>query len=341
MNCVRNIGMLDADVILYHGDSWVAKAIRFFDSSEVNHASLYLGGKKVGEALPNGLTERKFLESIKENEYVIIRRLKSYPGTMNPVLKNAKNYLAIGNRYGFEQIVLLAFLGLTRKLMVNVYLQWLLRKVLDEAADVLMKKGKRQPMICSEFVYRCYDEALPASTYTLDINSLPVKAMTGFVKVSKTIKLPTRAGMHSDSLLAWAADIKMGSKKTAFLKGPKTRMSARMGFREEKLAAMPKDELIKNYLQETETKKFIDSTLDMEASLRSAEMLASINNFIKAYYAVSAKKTNRAPEPRRVKLMVGEVFPELAHILDTVANFVTPGDLYKCNNLYHVGKITP
>ena len=47
---------------------------------------------------------------------------------MEPVVNKAEDYLSIGNRYGFEQIFLLAFLGLTRKLHVDQYLEWLLRK---------------------------------------------------------------------------------------------------------------------------------------------------------------------------------------------------------------------
>ena len=167
--------MIAGDIILYHGNSLLAKLIQFFDGTEMNHAGIFLGEEMVGEALTGGLTKRTIDDSIKDDEYVIVRRLKNDPGTMQPVVDKAEDYLSIGNRYGYEQIFLLAFLGLTRKLHVNQYLEWLLRKILDKAADWLMNQGDRQPMICSEFAYRCYDEALPVAhdPYSLDIDPFP------------------------------------------------------------------------------------------------------------------------------------------------------------------------
>ena len=58
---------------------------------------------------------------------------------------------------------MLAFLTLTRKLKVTPVLRTLIRRTLDAAASVLTRyiSQNREPMICSEFVYRAYDEALP------------------------------------------------------------------------------------------------------------------------------------------------------------------------------------
>ena len=340
MDPITKSDLQDADVMLYHGNTWVAKAIRFFDGTDVNHAGLYVGGEKVDEALANGLTERGLQESIEADAYVIIRRLKSHPGTMTPVLKKAKAYIATGNRYGFEQIVLLAFLGLTRKLQVNATLQWLMRKVLDDAADLLMGHGGRQPMICSEFVYRCYDEALPLSTdpYTLDVNPLPMKTRRSGER------LPP-AGLHRDSLLAWSIDVttpkKAGSSELMLsfenIKGKRKVLPREP--KEKKLALMPLDDLIKQYL--LETKGPLRSTLDLEASIRSAEMLESIRKFTEAYYQASVKKTKRTAGTLTLKGVEGEIPAALAHVLDTVADFVTPGDLLNCHSLFSVGKITP
>jgi len=163
------------DIILYHSDSLLANLIRFFDGTEVNHASVCIGDGKVVEAVGAGIKCNTIRGSIRDAEYGIVRRMKTDPGTMQPVVDKANWYLQIGNRYGYEQLVLLAILGLTRKLQVNNYLSWLLRKIFDQAADILMKQGDRQPMICSEFVYRCYDEALPVAhdPYCLDIAPFP------------------------------------------------------------------------------------------------------------------------------------------------------------------------
>ena len=332
--------MQDADVILYHGNTLLAEAIRFFDGTDVNHASLYIGGEKVGEALGNGLQERSLKESIKDNEYVILRRLKSHPGTMNPVLDKAKAYISTGNRYGYEQIVLLAFLGFTRKLRVNAYLKWLLRRVLDEATDLLMKRGDRQPMICSEFVYRCYNEALSSSIdpYSLDINPFPITARISGEKLPHT-------GMHQDSLLAWVTDVTTQKKSVSSelmlsfesLRGKKKILPK--GTQEKNFASMSMNDLIKHYLQET--KRPLRSTFDIEASIRSAEMLVSINKFAEAYYKASMKKTKWVIKSTTMKAEKGEIPAALSHLLDTVADFVTPGDLLNCHNLYSIGEMTP
>jgi hypothetical protein len=92
-------------------------------------------------------------------------RLRSKPETMTPVAAISDHYLATPNRYGYEQILLLAFLGTTRRIPVTPLLAPLLRKILDSAANLvsqLTNKG-REALICSEYVYRCYREAVDAS----------------------------------------------------------------------------------------------------------------------------------------------------------------------------------
>jgi hypothetical protein len=339
MDTIEITDLQDGDVMLYHGNSWLAKAIRFFDGQEVNHAGLYVGGLKVDEALAGGLTERGLQESIKDDEFIIIKRLKSHPGTMTPVLDKAKAYITNGNRYGYEQIVLLAFLALTRKLHVNRYLKWLLRKVLDDAADLLMAQGERQPMICSEFVYRCYDEALPTSTdpYSLEINPLTVKT-----RISG--KKPPQAPLQRDSLLAWAVDVttpKKGATSELMisfegLRGKKPSLPEAP--EEKRLASMSLDDLIEQYLLEAK-KPPQRSALDTEASIRNAEMLESIRKFSEAYYQASLKKGTKAAGQPAVKGEAEDVQSVLTHMLETVADFVTPGDLLNCRSLYNAGKI--
>jgi hypothetical protein len=341
MDPIKTSDMQDGDVILYHGNTWLAKAIQFFDGTEVNHAGLYVGGLKVDEALARGLTERGLQESIQEHEYVIINRLKSHPGTLNPVLDKAKAYIANGNRYGYEQIVLLAFLGLTRKLHINPYLKWLLRKIFDDAADLLMGHGDRQPLICSEFVYRCYDEALPTSTdpYSLEINPLTVKTRSSGER-------PPQPGLQRDSLLVWAMDVTtpqkgVSSELMLSFEGLRGKKKALPKAPEEKrLASMSLDDLIKQYLLESK-KPPSRSALDMEASIRSPEMLESIRRFSGAYYQASMRKGKRAAGPLTRKAEEEDIPTVLTHLLDTVADFVTPGDLLNCQSLYSVGEITP
>ncbi|MEJ7812572.1 MAG: hypothetical protein WKG32_19325 [Gemmatimonadaceae bacterium] len=221
---IRPTEMQTGDVMLYRGTSWLAKAIRLFDGTDVNHAAIYLGSQRVGESIKQGVVARDLPTSLRGNEWVLVRRLKDMPPDMGPVSTRADLYLAQGLRYAYEQILLLAFLGLTRKPKVTPVLRALLRTALDAAASALtqmiaaatMGKG-RQPMICSEFVYRCYDEALPemGDPYALRINMLPFTPAPSRSAPAGAMAVPAPAapaaaplrgqGIHPDSLLAWAA----------------------------------------------------------------------------------------------------------------------------------------
>src|SRR5262249_47861698 len=80
-----------------------------------------------------------------------------------PVVDRVAYYLEHHERYAYEQLLLLAALAATRQLPVSgiPFLGMVIRNVLDSAADVVAKliHAGREPMICSEFVYRCYEEA--------------------------------------------------------------------------------------------------------------------------------------------------------------------------------------
>src|SRR5262249_30146385 len=136
------------DVLLYEGKGLLAKLIRFFDGTQVNHAGLYLGEDKVGEAVAEGVVARTLDTSIGDHPTVFIRRLTTTPPTMQPVLDVGQAYIDQHQRYAYEQLLLLAFLALSRKLKVTPILNRLLRKVLDSAAGVLitLTSGGRQPM---------------------------------------------------------------------------------------------------------------------------------------------------------------------------------------------------
>ena len=340
--------IIAGDIILYHGNSLLAKLIQFFDGTEMNHAAIFLGEGMVGEALAGGLTKQTLDKSIKDDEYVIIRRLKTDPGTMEPVANKAEDYLSIGNRYGYEQIFLLAFLGLTRKLHVNQYLEWLLRKILDKAADWLMKQGDRQPMICSEFAYRCYDEALPVAhdPYSLDIDPFP-GTIQGDISGMKSFPTAVRKrNFHRDSLLAWTEDVLTTRSRSAsnvllrsLEKGTVKLARKKLSADEKKIAAMPLNALAKNYLEEA--RKPMARSRSLEASIRSPELLGTISKFSEALF-----RTTKAQRPKALKskgLMRGETqVPEaLDNLFKTAADFVTPGDLYGCKDLYTVGSIAP
>lgn len=148
------------DVLLFHGAGFISWAIRLFDGTEVNHAAIALPGGSLAEAGSKGLQERAIPTTFGDKEFMRIHRL-TQDGGLDPVLGKAMNYLANKNLYAYQQIVLLAFLGLTRRIPLPRYARRLIRSAADHAALAVMDLLPlgAQWMICSEYVYRCYAEA--------------------------------------------------------------------------------------------------------------------------------------------------------------------------------------
>lgn len=326
-----------ADVILYRGEGWLSRAIQFFDGTEMSHASLYLGDGFVGEALGGGLQRRSLATSIGTGHpRVVARRMKQTPSTFIPVLRHAEGLLADGQRYGYEQLLLLTFLALTRKLKVTPVLRALLRKVLDSAASLVARltAAGREPMICSEFVYRCYDEALPASDdeYTIEVNPYPAIATPVRGRAAAVPDRPRGKGIHPDSLLVLSA-----SSTTKAWRARPARAVA---------GAIPRDVdeaelnvLIASYLDEatdTAPRGKSRSRLTAAASRETDEdVRAAVLRFASAWMDVPAPPAARGG----IVAAATRAGNPLDHLLRTAADFVTPGDLLHSESLLTVGDL--
>lgn len=158
------------DVLLYHGEALLSKLIRLFDGGRYNHAALFDGASMV-EAGGGGVVRRSLGDKERETPYVHVFRFRTASGIQlgdaalpaGPVLARATHHVQIGERYAFEQIVMLALLATTRKLPTALLpgIGQIVRAVLESAMDLLadIVAAGREPMICSELVYRCFAEA--------------------------------------------------------------------------------------------------------------------------------------------------------------------------------------
>lgn len=161
--------LLPGDILLYRASNALNNAvsvlIRKLDGTEVSHAGLYLGDCEVGESLilgNPGLHANPLQTSIAGCDWVEVHRLASTED-LKPVLSAANKRLANGSSYGFDQIMLVAAICVTRKLDLGGGLfRKIVYGVLQKANEFvrMMSSQGREPMICSEFVYRAYDEAL-------------------------------------------------------------------------------------------------------------------------------------------------------------------------------------
>jgi hypothetical protein len=161
------------DILLYKGEGVLSHLIRLFDGGSYSHTSIYLGNNEVLEAIDGGISRRTVDISVGSTHVDVFRfvsdsgqRIGPAPGNLSevPVAARAAYYDQNRQRYAYEQLLLLAFLAATRRLPLVGWipgLGLLLRSFLDPAAKLLAQiiAAGKEPMICSELVYRCYEEA--------------------------------------------------------------------------------------------------------------------------------------------------------------------------------------
>ena len=334
MNSTVNVSdLLPADVLLYSGSSPLAKAIQFFDGTDLNHAGLYLGGDHVGEAVASGLVRNEIHDSVHGADWVDVYRLKDRPPDMSQVLDKANEYLDQGNRYGYEQLLLLAFLTLTRRIKATPVLRTLIRHTLDAAAAVLARQmsQNREPMICSEFVYRAYDEALPEidDPFSLRIRAFMQAFAAGPAAVAPG-DVPRGQGVHPQSLLAFLST----ESSSAWISAPAqpSAPEAPVSFAP---GESPIDALIETYLDEVHSEpERAGQAMSEGASIE--ELAASTQQFATTLYQASHPE---ATTDQGAALSFGAKAPASLYLFQTAADFVTPADLYRTQSLFRVGRL--
>jgi hypothetical protein len=317
------------DVLLYRGTGWLAKAIRLFDGTEVNHAGLFVDPEVV-EALGQGVVRQGLDQSLADREFVLARRLKQAV-PLSPVC--AKGLSFVGTRYAFEQLLLLAVLSLTRKPKVTPVLRFLVRRVLDAAVGLLNEMIQRaagarsEPMICSELVYRSFDEAVPGpdDLYSLRISDLPAgAAAVASIGRAATADRPRGRGISPDSLLAWASS---SSTRVWSAASPAPAIASQP----EKTTIADVEATVREYLDEVTGKAPATATLDAAKSVGDQDLRQAIDRFAAAYHQLDMKRTGAV-----TAALPGE---PLQHLLKTAADFVTPGDLLRTESLFTVGYV--
>jgi len=333
------------EILLYRSNTWIAKAIRFLDGTDVSHAGLFLGAGIVGEALAvgrhAGVGTQPLADSIAGCDWVAVRRLKTVPSTMQPVLDTAKMYLDQGNRYAYGQILLLAMVCSTRKLdLSSPLLRRLVYSAINNAAAFVrrMQSGGKQPMICSEFVYRDYDEALPEKVdpYTIEIEPLWSAARRPRLlgRRRRERDAPAVANIHPESLLgqlqAEHGDLAraIGALKALAAAPPETSDEAL-------------DALIEVYLAE-QSGSFSKATAGRAAGpdVTMADLRHAVGAFAQSLH--DATEGGRKLGPGAFAAPVTRACATPADtLLEISADFVTPGDLWRSQSLITVGELRP
>ncbi len=348
------------DVLLCQHNGIMGRLIQLFDGSSFSHAALYVGDGQLGEATSHGVKTADVAEKAKIYEKVDAFRLIDAPGDMDPVVKAAHVYLNKGERYGYEQIVLCGFLSISRKVKINPFLNAIIRRVLDSAASLLLTftHQKREPMICSELVYRSYDEAVPGADdpFSLTI-APPVPAPPRALSTSSAAPAAAPQGLgqgvHPHSLLAFmASDVNnvwlppappQAPRPAAQLPTGAVAASAAPAIDEAKL-----EELFESYLKEVRTptppaalpSASTSTATAAEEDTSIAELRGAVQNFAASFAKARAAAT---PPPSTAGAPAMALPTSAASSFDslfsTVADFVSPADLEKCRNLFRLGKL--
>ena len=296
------------DVLLYKGNSLHSRLIEQFDGVPVSHAALYIGDGSVAEAVGAGIRSIGILASADSTDWVAVRRIAKDNFDAAPVVKVANDYIAKGGRYSYEQMILLAFLVISRKVPATPSIGFVIRRILDSAAEVLNKivstlEGEqREPMICSELVYRCWAEGAPGA---INLDQPTIMAR-------RALDSKKGRGIERGSLLE-----KISTTSSDAVQ-PAPRLAVRA------VAEVPLEQLARQYLYESQK---ADEHAEVEVS---AEMQTSLARFAAAHYRATSGPNIRAA-------ISGTAMTE--SLLQTARDFVTPGDLLTSPSLKSIGQI--
>lgn len=156
-----------ADILLFSGEkgSWISEAIMFLTDSSVSHAAMtYTSSEKIVEESPPAVQVNDAAQRFK-GRTVYVMRIDPSKDSMSPVLDASEGYLNKDEPYAMSNLYLVGLLLLYRKFTPSTQVQKVMLKIFKKlAADIIKYINKHKnpgklPMVCSQFVYQCYDDA--------------------------------------------------------------------------------------------------------------------------------------------------------------------------------------
>lgn len=327
-NLISRQALFGGDILFYRGTGWLSEAICFFDDTPYSHASLHINNNTVIEAIAKGVVKTNIDTSMVDSDYVAIMRHHNRQDLdMTPVISKASDYL--GKRYACEQLVLLALICIGRKILLNNPFAMFINGLLERATTEILKitQGDREALICSELVYRAYDETIigHGDRYTIYLKKdLHLELMSSSNKQAYPF-------IHEGSLLSHFYGI---NRTPYFNKGnirpflEKTNVGIKINYLPKKSESKNDAELEELFNAAKKSYVKIHHHLDRQNEI---ELKNNLDTFITAqHYAISKNKEfSRSDNSNNV----------LQKFFATNANLVTPGVLYKSRNLQEIGRI--
>lgn len=313
------------DVLLFSGeqDSYISKAIMWLTDSTVSHAAIsYTPSSTIVEETPPAIRTGK--ASVRfDGRTISVMRLKENPQPdYKPVLDAATGYLNDKEPYATANLYLLGMLLIFRKFTPRGRLQEVAIKILKKlTADILdffnaHRYPGKLPMVCSQLVYQCYEDAGPV--YHLEIEdgllSAEMAAIPSLIdqaigRVISDITPAFHSYIQNNVGMALTAPVPESDEELA----------------EQLLAALQEEETI--------------LTAEAEPPTIRDDLVVAIHEFSQAVQAV---RTGIAPSADELLQAHSQhvASESLARLKAEEAMFVTPGDLLlHCPSLTQVGTI--
>ncbi|WP_223668867.1 hypothetical protein [Kangiella shandongensis] len=165
------------DILLFSPEegSWISKAITWLTDAPVSHAAMtyQLPTKLVEETPPAVRVANATVRFVDRTVHVM--RLHKPIDDFKPVMDIAAKYLNGEAPYAMNNLYLLGIILLYKKFTPNDKTQKIILKILRSLTERLldainqMKYPDKHPMVCSQFVFECYQEA--GKAYRLSIKN--------------------------------------------------------------------------------------------------------------------------------------------------------------------------
>ncbi len=311
-----------ADILLFSGEkgSWISEAIMFLTDSPVSHAAMtYTSGEELVEESPPAVqvndTEKRF-----KGRTIYVMRLDPSKDSMVPVLDATTLYLNEAEPYAMSNLYLVGMLLLYKKFSPRTPVQKVMIKIFKKLAGIIIKyinKHKnpdKLPMVCSQFVYQCYEDA--GAGYKLKI------------KDSVLLRAPVRGAGERNVL-----DHAIHRIKSDVSQEFRSFVSANVGIALRAEEPQNEEDLARELVEALKSPKITGT------EVLDQELVLAIQEFGQAVYAATTGAGIEGDDMLRCNAL--RISPTgLSLLKSEEAYFVTPGDLLShCINAKQVGKI--
>jgi len=147
------------DIILSSGNGISSVGVRLLTLSPVSHASLYVEGQQVAEAVGQGIRRRSMAALLEEEATVVAFR---HPGLKPEHVQHIESFVQqqVGQRYNFVGVMLQAPFSLERRLCELPMVPSQVRDFcVQGVAAVQLGMGRNDQFFCSQFVLEAYRRA--------------------------------------------------------------------------------------------------------------------------------------------------------------------------------------